>query len=196
MCCPIGCTLCLKRSTLAVAPEPSSVAVSPAQAYGVHINGYVETEAGLELWVARRSKDKPTWPGKLDHIVAGGQVHKFPPLLKHARLAPPAWRLVLQLILPVMETAGRQVRVPQCMRGSVMHQRWCGAARPCRTAAAKLGSACCCAPYDHCNIVRSRTASARQTTSSRSAARRRASRPRLPGQPGKAPSDWAVHGPS
>lgn len=44
------------------------------QAYGVHVNGYVETEAGLELWVARRSKDKPTWPGKLDHIVAGGQV--------------------------------------------------------------------------------------------------------------------------
>jgi len=40
----------------------------------VHINGFVETDAGLELWVARRSKDKPTWPGKLDHIVAGGQV--------------------------------------------------------------------------------------------------------------------------
>ena len=49
-------------------------AVSLTQAYGVHINGYVETEVGLELWVARRSKDKPTWPGKLDHIVAGGQV--------------------------------------------------------------------------------------------------------------------------
>jgi hypothetical protein len=44
------------------------------QAYGVHVNGYVETPRGLELWVARRSKDKPTWPGKLDHIVAGGQV--------------------------------------------------------------------------------------------------------------------------
>ena len=51
-----------------------SEAVTTAQAYGVHINGYVETPDGLELWVARRSKDKPTWPGKLDHIVAGGQV--------------------------------------------------------------------------------------------------------------------------
>lgn len=40
---------------------------------GVHINGYVETPSGLELWVARRSRSKATWPGKLDHIVAGGQ---------------------------------------------------------------------------------------------------------------------------
>ena len=40
---------------------------------GVHINGYVETPRGLELWVARRSQTKATWPGKLDHIVAGGQ---------------------------------------------------------------------------------------------------------------------------
>ncbi|KAK9827627.1 hypothetical protein WJX81_000466 [Elliptochloris bilobata] len=43
------------------------------KAYGVHINGYVETPSGLELWVARRSRSKATWPGKLDHIVAGGQ---------------------------------------------------------------------------------------------------------------------------
>lgn len=45
------------------------------RAYGIHINGYVETAAGTKmLWVARRSKSKPTWPGMLDHIVAGGQV--------------------------------------------------------------------------------------------------------------------------
>ena len=30
-------------------------------------------ERGLCLWVARRSVNKPNWPGKLDHIVAGGQ---------------------------------------------------------------------------------------------------------------------------
>ena len=30
-------------------------------------------EHGLFLWVARRSINKPNWPGKLDHIVAGGQ---------------------------------------------------------------------------------------------------------------------------
>lgn len=45
------------------------------RAYGIHINGYVEKANGEKLlWVARRSKSKPTWPGMLDHIVAGGQV--------------------------------------------------------------------------------------------------------------------------
>jgi len=45
------------------------------KAYGIHVNGYVMTkDKGPCLWVARRSKTKPNWPGKLDHIVAGGQV--------------------------------------------------------------------------------------------------------------------------
>lgn len=45
------------------------------RAYGIHVNGYVVLPDGsVELWVARRSKTKQTWPGKLDHIVAGGQV--------------------------------------------------------------------------------------------------------------------------
>ncbi len=44
--------------------------------YGVHVNGYVRDAetGGIKLWVARRSARKQTWPGKLDHIVAGGQV--------------------------------------------------------------------------------------------------------------------------
>lgn len=44
--------------------------------YGVHVNGYVrnsETGDIESLWVAKRAKDKSTWPGMLDHIVAGGQ---------------------------------------------------------------------------------------------------------------------------
>ena len=45
------------------------------RAYGVHINGWVAGDDGrpASLWVARRSPTKQTWPGKLDHIVAGGQ---------------------------------------------------------------------------------------------------------------------------
>jgi 8-oxo-dGTP pyrophosphatase MutT (NUDIX family) len=39
----------------------------------VHLNGYVQTTAGLELWVATRAKAKPTFPGKLDNLVGGGQ---------------------------------------------------------------------------------------------------------------------------
>ena len=46
------------------------------KAYGVHINGFVRDEKTGEvshLWVARRAKNKSTFPGMLDHIVAGGQ---------------------------------------------------------------------------------------------------------------------------
>lgn len=44
------------------------------KAYGVHINGYViDKDGNKKVWVARRSLEKPTWPGCLDHIVAGGQ---------------------------------------------------------------------------------------------------------------------------
>jgi hypothetical protein len=40
--------------------------------YGQHLNGYVETDSGLKLWVARRSADRIQFPNKLDNIVAGG----------------------------------------------------------------------------------------------------------------------------
>lgn len=41
--------------------------------YGVHMNGYVRDGDTLMLWVATRSRFKPTGPGKLDQLVAGGQ---------------------------------------------------------------------------------------------------------------------------
>jgi len=44
-----------------------------AKGYGVHVNGFCKTQTGLSLWVAKRALDKPTWPGLLDHIVAGHQ---------------------------------------------------------------------------------------------------------------------------
>ena len=40
--------------------------------YGVHVNGYTIKNDHYYLWIARRALDKPTWPGKLDHLVAGG----------------------------------------------------------------------------------------------------------------------------
>ncbi len=43
--------------------------------YGVHLNGLVEAPDGLKMWVGWRARDKPTDPGKLDHLVAGGQPH-------------------------------------------------------------------------------------------------------------------------
>ena len=41
--------------------------------YGVHMNGFVHGTHGLKMWVARRALSKPTGPGKLDQMVAGGQ---------------------------------------------------------------------------------------------------------------------------
>ncbi|ODQ82918.1 hypothetical protein BABINDRAFT_170034 [Babjeviella inositovora NRRL Y-12698] len=44
--------------------------------YGVHINGYVpkehSTTGKTQMWIARRSTTKPTFPGMLDNTIAGG----------------------------------------------------------------------------------------------------------------------------
>ena len=42
------------------------------EAVGVHLNGLVQREDGLHVWVGRRALDKKLDPGKLDHIVGGG----------------------------------------------------------------------------------------------------------------------------
>ena len=42
------------------------------EAVGVHLNGLVQRDDGLYLWVGRRAANKKLDPGKLDHIVAGG----------------------------------------------------------------------------------------------------------------------------
>ena len=53
--------------------ERAAVAYFGVRSYGVHINGLVKKTDGIYIWIARRTKDKPFWPGKLDQIVAGGQ---------------------------------------------------------------------------------------------------------------------------
>ncbi|XP_057967984.1 nudix hydrolase 20, chloroplastic-like [Malania oleifera] len=45
------------------------------KAYGVHMNGYVERGGQTFLWIGKRSQEKPTYPGMLDHLVAGGLPH-------------------------------------------------------------------------------------------------------------------------
>lgn len=45
------------------------------KAYGVHMNGYVEIDGQKHLWIAKRSHTKSTYPGMLDHLVAGGLPH-------------------------------------------------------------------------------------------------------------------------
>ncbi|XP_075704484.1 uncharacterized protein LOC142708448 [Rhinoderma darwinii] len=40
--------------------------------YGVHVNGFLRRGADVFMWIARRSLTKPSYPGKLDHLAAGG----------------------------------------------------------------------------------------------------------------------------
>ena len=43
------------------------------RSWGMHINGYMRKADGIHMWIARRARDKPTYPGMLDNMVAGGQ---------------------------------------------------------------------------------------------------------------------------
>lgn len=42
------------------------------RAFGQHINGLVRSGGELKMWVGRRASDRVRFPGKLDHLVAGG----------------------------------------------------------------------------------------------------------------------------
>jgi len=42
-------------------------------AWGVHLNGYTYRRGTLHLWIGERAMDRPTFPGMLDNMVAGGQ---------------------------------------------------------------------------------------------------------------------------
>jgi len=53
--------------------ERAAVPYFGIRGFGVHLNGFVRGRNGLRMWVARRSSSKPTSPGKLDQLVAGGQ---------------------------------------------------------------------------------------------------------------------------
>lgn len=55
--------------------ERGAVPLFGVLAYGVHVNGFVRTPEGVRIWVGKRAKHKTVAPGKLDHLVAGGQPH-------------------------------------------------------------------------------------------------------------------------
>ncbi|MDJ0974641.1 MAG: DUF4743 domain-containing protein [Planctomycetota bacterium] len=57
----------------AFALERGAVGAFGTPAFGVHLNGFVDGAAGPRLWIARRAAAKPTFPGRLDHLVGGGQ---------------------------------------------------------------------------------------------------------------------------
>lgn len=53
--------------------ERAAVPFFGVRGYGVHINGWTHTQEGPCMWIGRRSLSKPTGPGLLDQMVAGGQ---------------------------------------------------------------------------------------------------------------------------
>jgi len=52
--------------------ERAAVPLFGVEGYGVHVNGFVRDGDSLKMWIGKRSLTKPTAPGKLDQIVAGG----------------------------------------------------------------------------------------------------------------------------
>ena len=53
--------------------ERAMVTIFGILTFGVHINGYFfDDNNRLRMWIPRRSAKKPTWPLKLDNVVAGG----------------------------------------------------------------------------------------------------------------------------
>ena len=53
--------------------ERAAVPRFGVRAWGVHMTGFVRTPDGIAIWVPRRARDRPTYPGMLDNTVAGGQ---------------------------------------------------------------------------------------------------------------------------
>jgi hypothetical protein len=53
--------------------DRNAVALFGIKACGVHMNGFVHRPDGPHVWIGRRARNKSVAPGKLDHLVAGGQ---------------------------------------------------------------------------------------------------------------------------
>ena len=52
--------------------ERSATALLGVLNLGVHLNGFLKRTDGIWLWMARRARNRPRYPGKLDQMVAGG----------------------------------------------------------------------------------------------------------------------------
>jgi len=59
--------------------ERAAVPLFGVRAHGVHMNGYVRKAGHLHMWIGRRSHSKPTYPGMLDNMVAGGLPYGLTP---------------------------------------------------------------------------------------------------------------------
>ena len=52
--------------------DRAAVSLFGVRSFGQHLNGFVENEDGLSMWIGRRAADRHTFPDLLDQMVAGG----------------------------------------------------------------------------------------------------------------------------
>lgn len=55
---------------IAFAMERAATALFGVSTFGAHVNGYVQKHGEIHMWVAKRSKTKPTYPGLWDNTVS------------------------------------------------------------------------------------------------------------------------------
>ncbi len=53
--------------------ERTAVPRFGVSAYGVHVHGFTRDGDEILMWIGKRAMDKPTYPGQLDQMIAGGQ---------------------------------------------------------------------------------------------------------------------------
>lgn len=105
--------------------ERASVPRFGIRGFGVHLNGVVEgaeSPEDLEMWIGRRALTKPTGPGKLDHIAAGGQPHGIGILenmIKECEEEAAIPRALAERLRPVGIVSYRCVR-PEGLRDDVL----------------------------------------------------------------------------
>jgi 8-oxo-dGTP pyrophosphatase MutT (NUDIX family) len=55
--------------------DRAAAAYFGVRSFGQHLNGFVRTPGGIEMWIGRRARDRLLFPGALDNMVAGGLPH-------------------------------------------------------------------------------------------------------------------------
>ncbi|XP_024542946.1 nudix hydrolase 20, chloroplastic isoform X2 [Selaginella moellendorffii] len=100
--------------------ERAAVPFFGTKAYGVHMNGYVTNYDGSkQLWVAKRSKRKQTYPGYLDHLVAGGQpvgLSCSDNIVKECEEEAGIPKLLAEKAIPVGAVSYETIYAEQCKR--------------------------------------------------------------------------------
>jgi 8-oxo-dGTP pyrophosphatase MutT (NUDIX family) len=62
---------CCRDNPLCLIDRPAAARFG-IRSFGQHLNGYVQTDDGIMMWIGKRALDRGICPGQLDQLVAGG----------------------------------------------------------------------------------------------------------------------------